>query len=93
MRKISSNPRRTGVPARRGFVLIVAMISFLAVSAVLVSVLRLATDQRKQLRYERLRLQAAWLAESGIERAAFRLKHDPKYAGEVWNLSAAACSR
>jgi hypothetical protein len=33
-------------------------------------------------------VQAAWLAESGLERAAWRLAAEADYAGETWALSA-----
>ena len=31
-------------------------------------------------------VQAAWLAESGVERAAARLAADVKYTGETWTI-------
>ncbi len=33
-------------------------------------------------------LQAQWLAEAALERAAARLAKDSKYAGETWTVSA-----
>src|SRR5579862_6153771 len=55
-------PRRHNVtnrspqPGRRGVVLIVAMINFLLVSVVTVSLLKLTMDQRSQARFERQRV-------------------------------------
>jgi hypothetical protein len=40
------------------------------------------------LRAAERRLQAEWLAESAIDRAAARLDADPTYAGETWTIPA-----
>jgi hypothetical protein len=56
--------------------------------AVLVSVLRIALAERKGQSTDARRIQAVWLAESGLERAAASLATDPDYAGEVWKVSA-----
>jgi hypothetical protein len=52
------------------------------------SLLRLVHSQRALVRSEERRLQADWLAESALERAASRLGDDPAYPGETWTLSA-----
>ena len=38
---------------------------------------------------EQRTLQAEWLAESGLERAAVRLAEAPDYRGETWQVPAA----
>jgi Tfp pilus assembly protein PilX len=73
---------------RRGAVLIVAMVCVAVATAAMISLVRLAMAQRNRLGAEALRLQCAWLAESALERAAWRLAADPKYPGETWNLPA-----
>ena len=78
--KPSHNPRR-------GIVLIALMI-FLAVATMLVlSWLKIAGLERRQLRSLQERAQAEWLAESALERAAARLSADPEYTGETWKLT------
>jgi hypothetical protein len=75
---------------RRGAILIVAMVCVAIAAAAMVSLVQLAAGQRKLVRAEALRLQGSWLAESALDRAAWRLALDPKYSGETWNLPAAA---
>ena len=75
---------------RRGAVLIVAMICVAVATAAMVSLVRLAMAQRTRVRAEAHRLQCSWLAESALDRAAWRLAADPKYVGETWNLPAEA---
>jgi hypothetical protein len=41
------------------------------------------------MRAEQQRLQADWLAESGLERAAAKLAADQNYSGETWEIAAA----
>ncbi len=43
----------------------------------------------RQLGYEQMRLQAEWLADSGLSRAASRLALEPGYAGETWKIDPA----
>lgn len=62
------------------------MISLLLVSAIAVSLVRLALTQQRQVRREQIRLQAEWLAEAGLERGAARLRRDPAYQGEQWQI-------
>jgi hypothetical protein len=58
------------------------------VTVMMVAITRLAVAQREALRTEAWRVQADWLADSGLQRATARLKADPKYAGENWTLPA-----
>ena len=76
--------------SRRGAVVVVAMIALLLVSMIGVSLVRLALAQQRQVQREQVRLQAEWLAEAGLERAAARLRRDPEYTGEEWQIEAGA---
>jgi hypothetical protein len=58
-------------------------------TAMFVLVVRQALTERQAMEASQRCLQASWLAEAGLERAAARLAADPKYAGETWPLSAA----
>ncbi|MEX2285766.1 MAG: hypothetical protein WD648_01675 [Planctomycetaceae bacterium] len=78
-----------GARGRRGGVLVVAMICLVLISLILSSLLKLSTMHHRQMRYEQQQLQADWLAESGLERAAGRLAADRNYSGETWKVSAA----
>jgi type II secretory pathway component PulK len=73
--------------SRRGAVLIVAMVCLLISSLILGVLLHIGMLHYRQQRAEQERTQAAWLAESAIERAADRLAADRNYAGEAWQLS------
>ena len=58
-------------------------------TALFVLVVRQAFAERRAIEMSCSGLQALWLAEAGVERAAARLAADPKYAGETWTISAA----
>jgi len=69
-------------------VLLVALVVVAVASMVFLSVLKSANAQRQRLQTELWRVQAAWLAESGLERAAARLATQPDYPGESWSVPA-----
>lgn len=73
---------------RRGAVLLVAVVCIAVASVIFLSLLRLSVAERTRVETEAWQVQAAWLAESALERAAARLADDPDYQGETWNLSA-----
>ena len=73
----------------RGAILIVVLVCLMLATAMFVLVVRQALTQRQAMEISQRCLQASWLAEAGLERAAARLAADPKYAGETWTLSAA----
>lgn len=74
---------------RRGAVMVVAVICLMLVTALLASALKSVTTGRKQVRQEQMRLQAVWLAEAGLERAAAQVAANADYAGETWKIAAA----
>jgi Tfp pilus assembly protein PilX len=73
---------------RRGAVLVIVLILLLAVVVVIGSLMCMLLAEQRQLRSHDDRLQAMWLAESGLQRAAARLTHSADYAGETWAVSA-----
>lgn len=73
---------------RRGAVLIVALVCLMLISLILGSLLKLVVTHRRQMRGREHRLQAVWLAESGIQRAVHRLADGSGYGGEEWNIPA-----
>lgn len=85
-RDIGTSPRTAGRSrrARRGASLLAAMVCTMLAAAVVAGMLHAALRQRIELRHDAWRRQAAWLAQSGLERAARQLRLDPQYAGEQW---------
>jgi len=72
---------------RGGAVLVIVMICLLLVSLLMASLLKSALLQRRQMMKEQFRVQAEWILESALERAALQRLKDPKYQGEVWKIS------
>jgi type II secretory pathway component PulK len=72
---------------RGGVALIVAIICLTLTTAISVSLVRLALASHQQVEREHWRLQSAWLAESGLSRAASRLNDDADYVGEDWTTA------
>jgi Tfp pilus assembly protein PilX len=71
----------------RGLVLIVVMVCLAVFTTLAGVLLKLSLSERRQVRMQEWRLQAEWLAESGVERAAARLADSADYAGETWKVS------
>ena len=74
---------------RRGAVLMAALVCLVLAMMAIGSLLSTSLARRTRARMEERRLQAAWLAESGLERAAAKLTAAPDYKGETWEPSAA----
>jgi hypothetical protein len=66
----------------------VVLVCLLVSAVVLASLLKLALLHDGQLARVQMRLQAGWLADSGLERAMARLAVDPAYTGETWTIAA-----
>jgi type II secretory pathway component PulK len=73
---------------RPGVILIALMVFLAIASTIIMAWFKLAAVERHQVRVQQERLQALWLAESGLERAVSRLANDPKYSGETWKIAA-----
>jgi Tfp pilus assembly protein PilX len=82
--RAESLSKRAG--SRRGAFTVVVLVALLVAGMLVASLLRMALLQDRQLGYEQFRLQATWLAESGLERAVSRSFAEPDYAGETWRL-------
>jgi hypothetical protein len=78
---------------RRGAVTIIVLVLF-AVTFTLAAVWtrRLLNERRGQVRAEE-RVQAKWLAEAGVRRAAAQLAANRDYQGEEWLITAAELNR
>ncbi len=73
---------------RRAAVLVVVLVCVGVASVIFASLLSGLASQHSAARTDEWQVQAAWLAESGLERAASRLRSDAKYAGETWRIPA-----
>jgi Tfp pilus assembly protein PilV len=73
---------------RSGFAIIGVLVCFVVASLLLVSWLKTVAFERQQGRAAGDRLQAEWLAEAALDRAAARLVETADYAGETWKISA-----
>jgi Tfp pilus assembly protein PilV len=71
-------------------VLLIVLVCLAVAMALVVGWARIAVMQSRQARAAEDRLQAVWLAESAIERAVARLRVDPDYPGETWQVDADA---
>ncbi len=67
--------------------MIVAIICLTLTSAMAVSLVRLALVSHQQAERDGWRMQSVWLAESGLARAAARLRENAGYRGEQWTPS------
>lgn len=93
MTRIPSRMRHNAPPGhplagrRRGTIILFAMICLLLVSLLGASLVKLALTQRRQIRREQWRVQATWLAEAAVDRAAARLATETDYSGETWTIA------
>ena len=80
---------RTGAKGRRGFIAAALVVTLMVVTLLGGSLLRTAMLRRLDLRSAENRLQAEWLAESGLGRASARLAAKSDYRGETWEVASA----
>jgi type II secretory pathway component PulK len=75
-------------PMNRGAALVTLLIGMAVATAVFLSVLKLIAVQQQSIELQTRQIQAAWLAESAVERAVAQLSTAGNYRGETWNISA-----
>lgn len=82
--------RTSGEPGnrRRGAFTVVVLMCLLISTMLLGTLLKIVLLQDRQMGREVVRVQAGWLAESALDRAAARLGVDPEFAGETWEIAA-----
>ena len=73
---------------RRAVSVLVVLVCITLAAAMCVVLVKNVAIGRQAAKVRALNLQADWLVESGMERAARRLAVDPNYRGETWTLSA-----
>ena len=77
-------------PERRGSAIVAVVVCLVAITTICGALLRVGLEERRILRGEEHRLQAEWLAESGMARAVARLAESDDYDGETWEIPANA---
>jgi type II secretory pathway component PulK len=75
---------------RSGVVLVAALVLLVLAALICGVLMKVGLTESRQVRHDAQQLQAGWLAESAVERAAAKLAETPDYAGETWELSADA---
>jgi Tfp pilus assembly protein PilX len=75
------------VRSSRGLTVVVVLVCLIIITLVSGSVLKIGLAQRELARAQERRLQAEWLAESGVERAMAALARDRDYRGETWSFN------
>ncbi len=75
--------------ARRGTALVVVLAGLAVATVMFVAAMKLIVVQHKTIELNSRQIQAGWLAESAVQRAAARLAADANYRGETWKISAA----
>lgn len=73
---------------RRGLISVVVLATLLILGILGVALLRVALARRAEVGAEERKLQALWLVESGLDRAAARLQASADYEGETWEIPA-----
>jgi Tfp pilus assembly protein PilV len=64
----------------------VALVTLLVVTSIMGSIMHALLTELRQTRQTVNEVQAQWLADAAVERAAARLSANPSYAGESWNV-------
>ena len=81
MRSLTRRKRR-----HRGVVLPIVLIGLLVITMFGAAIARSLVSQSKHARRLEWQQQAAWLAESGVQRASNRLANEADYEGETWRI-------
>jgi Tfp pilus assembly protein PilV len=81
-------PYRSRKEPSRGFALLMILVCLMIASAMLASIFKSTIAMQRFTQSREWRIQAEWLVESGVERAAAKLAENTQYQGETWLLSA-----
>ncbi|MCY2965285.1 MAG: hypothetical protein NT069_16910 [Planctomycetota bacterium] len=67
--------------------LVVVMVCVAVLSMLTITLVRSVIHSDRQLKLEERTVQADWLAQGGLDRAAARLTTSPDYQGEIWEIA------
>jgi Tfp pilus assembly protein PilV len=68
--------------------MLAVLVCVVLVTMITLSLIKITMAHRTQAQRELWRLQASWLVESGIERAAAKIAANGGYVGETWSVAA-----
>ena len=74
---------------RSGTAMVVALVALLVVTLIAATVLRTTISLHRQSRIYDRQLQADWLADSAVARAAAQLSSNADFRGETWTVDLA----
>jgi Tfp pilus assembly protein PilX len=76
---------RRGAHGRRGGAgLVIALVTLLIITSTMAAIIQSLLVDLRQTRQAANELQAQWLADSAVGRAAAQLRANPSYEGETW---------
>jgi hypothetical protein len=73
---------------RRGFIAALMLVIIMILTILMGVLLKIMLMRQADLHAAEQRLQAEWLAESGLDRALAKLASAPNYTGETWEIPA-----
>ena len=76
-------------PLRSGAAMVIALVALLVVTLIAGMLLRTTIALHRQSRAYERQLQAAWLADSAVARAAAQLASSAEFQGETWTVDLA----
>ena len=80
----SSKIRGVCYRRRRGAALVIALVTLLIITSTMAAIIHSLLVDLRQTRHTASELQAQWLADSAVSRAAAQLRANPSYRGETW---------
>jgi type II secretory pathway component PulK len=86
--RVAEGPFEAHGKPRRGAILVVILVCFVVAATLFVLLARWGFAEHRAAETRYWDLQAQWLAEAGLERAAARFAADANYTGETWAISA-----
>lgn len=89
MLRFQSTPLQTPRNPHRGAASVWAIVCLVLVTAVALSLAKMAIAGSRHMIQERRRVQADWLVQSGWSLALSQLRQNPAYTGENWEIPAA----
>jgi hypothetical protein len=85
------SPRARGSQVhRRGAGLVIALVTLLIITSTMGAIIHSLLIDLRQTRQAANELQAHWLADSAVSRAAAQVGANPRYQGETWRPTIAA---
>ena len=84
MKPDSKIRRAAPLRRRRGAGLVIALVTLLIITSTMAAIIHSLLVELRQTRQAASELQAHWLADSAVSRAAAQLRADSRYDGETW---------